>query len=297
MNGLSKNSYSVYRQSLYNFLDGIGMDRSLYDITGFDFSATKRGVSKKKKSYPEAIRKDVLEYLAENGRQTKVDEFIKLHLLIGPYIGVRLTEYLSIEILSDDNESELTIKIRNGKKNHVRGNGDFRTIKVPFKIASPVNGDELDLKDLLFEMRSLLAKEVDIITIFDDEDSIEDKKKSMMKFLMLAANRHRKILDSASVVRGRKPKLSSTRHQFKIGLSVADDEIGVAAAMGHSSVGTHLRHYGDRRSDLGIKKNDTKFYKNLSATEESKSLVLNRKVAKNPMHVEDRIILKGAGTT
>ncbi|MGO3346679.1 MAG: hypothetical protein ACTIM4_15930 [Marinomonas sp.] len=78
MEGKSKSSYSIYRQAMYFFLDGIGIDRNKYDITGFSASATRRGISMKKKSYPEDLRLRVLKKIKEQSKMSDVDKFIYL---------------------------------------------------------------------------------------------------------------------------------------------------------------------------------------------------------------------------
>lgn len=129
MEGKSKSSYSIYRQALYFFLDGIGVDRNKYDITGFSASTTPRGISKKKKSYPEDLRLRVLKKLTAQSKMSDVDKFIYLHLQLSPYTGNRLMEYLSMEVVKL-NDMSVTLSIQNGKRNNVRANGDYRIFSI-----------------------------------------------------------------------------------------------------------------------------------------------------------------------
>lgn len=266
MDGLGKNSYPIYRQSIYQFLDEAGVDREQYDISGFSPKAESRRNSKKKKSYPEKIRREVLQKLSSKDKLGETDLFIWLHLQIGPYVGSRLIEYLSLRATEFGDKVE--IEIVNGKRNEMRANGVVRKYVIDRFIESPVAGD-IDIIILIEEMRVLLRKRVGLISEFDDEEGIIEKKDDMLSIIRTASNRHNELLKGIIYKGMMKPTLSSTRHQFKIGMSAVGDGLSVASCMGHASSETHERSYGNRKGGLKISKRELSTYSSIVPSQES----------------------------
>ena len=267
MSGLSKNSYPIYRQSVYHFLDSIAVDRELYDISGFAVDAERRKSSNKKKNYPQKVRAAVIDKILEKKRIGVVDQFIRLHLIVGPYTGNRLIEYLALRAYAV--EDGLEIVIQNGKRNELRANGVERKYTICRSVKMPDSDEDVDLLGAIHEIQDLLKERVGLISEFDGSDEVIQKKKEMLNFLRVANHSHNKLLKGI-VAKGRmQPKLSSTRHQFKIGLSESTGSVGIAAAMGHSSTETHGRNYGTKRGGLLVSDNEQDVYRAISPSDES----------------------------
>ena len=267
MAGLSKNSYPIYRQSLYYFLDSIGINRDMYDISGFAIDAAKRKSSNKKKNYPEKVRASVIAKIEGKKKIGMVDEFIRLHLIIGPYTGNRLIEYLALRVNEVGDRLEVTIQ--NGKKNELRANGVERKYTICRVVKKPCSDESVDLLEAIRSMHKILKSRVGLISEFDESDDVSLKKKEMLSFIRIANLSHNKLLKGVVAKNRMQPKLSSTRHQFKIGLGETNGSVGIAAAMGHSSTETHGRNYGTKKGGLLVGDNEKNVYQTILPASES----------------------------
>lgn len=125
-------------------------------------------------------------------------------------------------------------------------------------------------------MTNLLSGGVGLVARGATESEIFEKKDRMLRFIRAADNKHKRIIEGMSGLRGLKPMLSSTRHQFKIGISKCVDEVGVAATMGHASVEIHSRNYGLERGGSKLTVKEKTAYKLVVSSEESRVLVAKK---------------------
>ncbi|MEL0638650.1 hypothetical protein V6259_18065 [Marinomonas sp. TI.3.20] len=182
--------------------------------------------SAKAKFYPKELRLAV----ARNVRNCEwksnkyAKDFLTLHLIAGPLLGYRMKELRGLNVSIDG--GVVNVQIINGKNSNGRANGDYRTLIYP----RLHNG--MDLAKAFLKLKKF------------------GEMSDYFAIVKSAANLHRKCLNELDVeqIIGVKlnPVMTTIRHEFKLAFEEANGALLTSAAMGHSSMITQKRDYGDK---------------------------------------------------
>lgn len=248
---------------------GIELDSSKLGLEGKKFKRSNKG-----KMYPKALRLQVVNKIDETPWRANPDTktFLKLHLILGPYLGYRMVELIGMRVEIIGNKVQ--VRIKNGKNSNGRANGEFRTLVYP-KIHNGLD----------------FSKQFQRLVEFGDRSDYNEIVKSASKL-------HKKILDriDTSEIMGSafNPVMTSTRHEFKLAFREANGDLITSAAMGHKSMITQQRDYGDKTTKGKLKFKEKRaelveFLKNVEVDVLNVSNVTTRISEGNPTQGSDYI--------